>query len=102
MGIFLEDANLEQLLGILFAFLWVALLGWLLQQLVLWDSVLTTNYPIWLKGLRKRVRQWRYLRRAMEKAQYLPGIQLPPSLRMKWQVIRWIATAINATKWARS
>jgi len=102
MGIFLEDANLEQLLLELIAFLWVALLGWLFLQLVLWDSILTNNYPFWLKDLRKKVRQWRRLRRALEKAQNLPGLRLPPSLHMKWQAIRWIATAINATKWARS
>lgn len=102
MGIFLEDANLEQLLLELFAFLWVALLGWLFLQLVLWDSILTNRYPIWLKNLRKKVRQLRRLRRAAESAQNMPGLRLPPSLRRKWQVIRWITTAINATQWARS
>lgn len=102
MGIFLEDANLEQLLLEMLAFLWVALLGWLLLQLIHWDNVLTNNYPLWLKSLRKKVRQWRNLRRMLEKAQNMPGLRLPPSLQFKWQVIRWVATAMNAAKWARS
>lgn len=102
MGIFLEDANLEIALFTLLGFFALAFLGRLFVQLLLWDSVVREYSPRWLQQLRRQGRQLRTIRRLVEKLQNMPAMPLPSSWRKKWQVFRWITTAISAAKWARS
>ena len=102
MGIFLNDANLEMLLFELLGFFGLAGLGWLLLQLIHWDSILKDNQAHWLHQLQRGRRQLRYLRRALEKAQGFSGLPLPAPLRRIWRVIGWVTTALSAAKWARS
>jgi len=102
MGIFLEDAALEQAILAMLGFFGLALLGWLLVQLIYWDSLLQQNRGTWLKTIQRSGRQLRTLRRALEKAQNMPAVPLPASLQRKWRVIGWITTVLSAAKWARS
>jgi hypothetical protein len=102
MGIFLNDAALEQMLLVSLGFLVVALLGWLLVQLIHLESAFQEKRHIWLKNMQRNGKQLRATRRMLEKAQHLPAVPLPSSLRKKWRVIGWITTALSATKWARS
>lgn len=102
MGIFLNDTNAEMVLLEGLGFLGLILLGRLFVQLIHWDNAFQHNQAKWLRQLQISTRQLRNLRRTLEKAQNSPGLQLPPAIRQKWRVVRWIATALSAAPWARS
>lgn len=102
MGIFLNDAKLEMALLAWLSFFGLALLGWLLMQLIHWENAFQANQAAWLRQLRKKTRQLRTLRRATEKAQDLPGLPLPPALSRKWRMVRWVLKALSTAQWARS
>jgi hypothetical protein len=97
-----EDIVLGALL-ILAEFIALAFLGFLLVQLMHWETQLQNNGNAWLAGLRNRVRQLRALRRQLDKTGgEWPEIPMGPSLRRKWTVARWVCKALSAAKWARS
>jgi hypothetical protein len=80
----------------------LALLGWLLVQLIHCENTFRHNRALWLRQLQIRARQLRSLRRSLEKARDMPDLRLPPGLHQKWRVVRWIATALSAVPRARS
>lgn len=81
----------------------IALLGFLLVQLMHWEMLLKQGRSVWLPAMREGVWRLRTLRRQLDKMEgEWPGIPLNPAFKRKWQVARWLFKAVSAVKWARS
>ena len=88
---------------VLAEFVCLALLGFLLVQVMHWESTFTNCKDRWLAQIKVRATQLRRVRRKLDTLDgEWPQIPLPPAFKKKWKTFRWIYKALCGTKWARS
>lgn len=80
-------------------FLTLALLGFLLVQLIHWETAFRDNQAGLLAGMRQRAGQLRTVRRQLDSTGgEWPALPMSASLRKKWNVVRWAGKAFSMAK----
>jgi hypothetical protein len=98
-----NEWNLLAALLVAMEFACLALLGFILVQLMHLEASLANHKDRWLQQIRLGVKQLRMIRRKLDNVDgKWPGIPLGPSLKRKWTVFRWVCKALSAAKLARS
>lgn len=87
----------------LLEFLVLALLGFLLVQLIHWETAFRDHRSSLLIQMQKGTKQLRGLRRQLDRnGGEWPELPMSPSWRKKWNVFRWAGKAFSAARWSRS
>jgi hypothetical protein len=88
---------------IMVEFLCLLLLGFWLLKLIQWETHLRENREQWLHQLRESCGRLRAVRRQLADAGHgIPGLELSPANRRKWQLFRWAGQALVWAGRARS
>ena len=103
MPLAVSELNLLVGLLVLAEFCCLALLGFILVQMMQLESGFMQNKDRWLAQIKLGATQLRFLRRKLETFDgKWPQIPMGPSLKRKWQVFRWVCKALSGAKWVRS
>lgn len=87
----------------LLEFLALALLGFFLVQLIHWETSFRDQRESLLIQMQKGTKQLRGLRRQLDRTGgEWPELPMSPSMRKKWNALRWAGKAFSAAKWSRS